>query len=329
MNCPTLYSGKPFETESGTEASDESGLATLVPKRDVTTSSTSKKLDEQLPELSGRSRAILKTYFGETKPFDPPQGHPTVAFTEPQMYLLLRVMSDETLRMSYSTMEKIVIDAVKGKLTTAPSWTAYFQARRRAQTPLQWEQGDQSSSDTDHDTNPESRAVISVSSRDSSFDGKSDSATEMALISASLGEAPQTSHPTRGGTASTSLTQPIGEDEYTDHSSHDTGEQEQAEEVMPKVPLARSVRISLKGLVGEESQWCPKNISPRLDAHVHSSQGLPTLSTTHIWPGAICVRKTFPSVQRAHRNFTSPSYWETPKKRTTVEVRAPQEHRPS
>ena len=54
------------------------------------------------------------------------------------MYLLLRELSDETLSMSYTTMERMAIDALRGKPTTAPSRTAHFQTfqtRGRAQTP--------------------------------------------------------------------------------------------------------------------------------------------------------------------------------------------------
>ena len=183
-----LYSSVPFESESGTEAGDESG-----PGHDTVglgMPSSSRGPDDHLPELTGRSRAILKTYFADTKPFNLPLGHPTVAFTEAQMYHLLRVLSDETLRMSYSTMEKMVVDAVRGKPTVAPSKTSHFLIRNRAQTPGRWDQNDQSSSEAEYDSNADSRALTPTSAGDtgsSSFEGESDSATEMALISATLG----------------------------------------------------------------------------------------------------------------------------------------------
>ena len=61
-------------------------------------------------ELSGRSRAILKQYFDEeAATVSLPLGHRTVAFTEPQLYRLLRVLTDETLQMSYTTLEKMVL----------------------------------------------------------------------------------------------------------------------------------------------------------------------------------------------------------------------------
>ena len=72
--------------------------------------STSASHDTRIRELSGRSRAILKQYFDEdSSTVNFPLGHRTVAFTEPQIYPLLRVLTDETLRMSYTTMEQMVI----------------------------------------------------------------------------------------------------------------------------------------------------------------------------------------------------------------------------
>ena len=129
VGCPILYGSILFESESGTEACDESDLETRVTKHDRLSSSTSKRPDDQLPELLGRSRAILKTYFDEATSFNLPQGHPTVVFKEPQINHLSRVMSNETLKMSHSTMERMVVDAVKGKPTTASSRTGHFQTR--------------------------------------------------------------------------------------------------------------------------------------------------------------------------------------------------------
>ena len=90
----------------------------------------------ELRELSGRSRAILKQYFDEdATTVSLPLGHRTVAFTEPQVYYLLRVLTDETLQMSYTTMEKMVLGAVRGAPVTAESRTDHFKIRHRAQTP--------------------------------------------------------------------------------------------------------------------------------------------------------------------------------------------------
>ena len=66
----------------------------------------------KLPDLSGRSRAILKEYFEEASPICHPVGQSTITFSERQVYHLLRVLADETLSRSFSTMERMVIDAV-------------------------------------------------------------------------------------------------------------------------------------------------------------------------------------------------------------------------
>ena len=192
-DCPALYSAVPFGSESGTEACDESepSCSNVEPGK----LSSSRGPDDHLPELSGRSRAILKTYFADAKPFILPLGHPTVAFSEAQIYHLLRVLSDETLRLSYSTMERMVVDAVKGKPTVAPSKRSHFLIKNRAQTPGRWDQTDQSSSEAEYDSNADSRAITPTSAGDtgnSSFEGESASATEMALISATVRCVPPT-----------------------------------------------------------------------------------------------------------------------------------------
>ena len=84
--------------------------------------------EEPLRELSGRSRAILKQYFEAEDPYTFPVGHRTVAFTEPQIYHLLRVLTDEAISMTCTTTEQMVIGAVKGKLATAPSRTGQFKS---------------------------------------------------------------------------------------------------------------------------------------------------------------------------------------------------------
>ena len=195
-DCPALYSAVPFGSESGTEACDESepSCSNVEPGKP----SSSRGPDDHLPELSGRSRAILKSYFADAKPFTLPLGHPTVAFSEAQMYHLLRVLSEETLRVSYSTMEKMVVDTVKGKPTVASSKTSHFLIKNRAQTPGRWDQTDQSSSEADYDSNTDSRAITPTSAGDtgnSFFEGESESATEMALNSATVGGFPNLPNP--------------------------------------------------------------------------------------------------------------------------------------
>ena len=136
VNSLALYGTIHFGSESETEACDKSDPSACIAGPSRPTNSNSRRPDDQLPELSGRSRAILKTYFDEAKLFNLLLGHPTVVFSEAQVYHLLRVLSDETLRMSYTTMERMVVDAVRGKHTTAPSKTAHFLSRNQAQTPV-------------------------------------------------------------------------------------------------------------------------------------------------------------------------------------------------
>ena len=57
----------------------------------------------------------------------------TVAFTEPQVFHLLRVLTDEAISMTCSTMEKKVSGAVKGTQATVPSKVEQFRTRVRAQ----------------------------------------------------------------------------------------------------------------------------------------------------------------------------------------------------
>ena len=78
----------------------------------------------------------MKQYFGEAKPTTLPQGHPVITFTEPQLYHLLRVLTNETVNLSYNTMEHMVISAVKGTPATSKLRTDHFKTFRRAQTPF-------------------------------------------------------------------------------------------------------------------------------------------------------------------------------------------------
>ena len=134
---PQLHGNLPNTSESGTEAGDESTVQDAGLSHRGYSATTSRGMGDNLPELSGRARAILKTYFDEARAFKLPQGHSTGAFTEPQVYHSLRVLTDETLRMSYVTMERVILDAVRGKAATAPSRTAHFYKRARALRPLE------------------------------------------------------------------------------------------------------------------------------------------------------------------------------------------------
>ena len=116
-------------------------------------------------------------------------GHSTVAFTEPQIYHLLRVLNDETLNRSFSTMERMVVDAVRGSPTVAPSRTAHFLFKGRCQTPMQRAPEDSSETESEEEgTTAVTRQPDSSSegTGESSYYEESDSATEMDLIARSF-----------------------------------------------------------------------------------------------------------------------------------------------
>ena len=184
-----LYGNIPNTSESGTEAGKESTTHVAETIHQGLTATTARRVEDKLPELSGRARAILRTYFDEARVFKLPPGHSAVAFTEPQVYHLLRVHTDETLRRSYDTMERMVLDAVRGKPATGPSRTAHLYKRTRAATPFRELPSDSSDVEggggSNFDTNgPDATDLGEVG--DSSTFGESDSAGEIALITAAL-----------------------------------------------------------------------------------------------------------------------------------------------
>ena len=132
---PALYSYIPVGNEPMAREK-ESSTGTFGHMPDPTQPTTSASQDTGLRERSGRSLAILKQYFDEdAEAITFPLGHRTVAFTEPQVYHLLRVLIDAILRMSYTAMEQMVIAAVRGAPITSGSRTDHFKTRSRAQTP--------------------------------------------------------------------------------------------------------------------------------------------------------------------------------------------------
>ena len=212
VDCPTLYGRNPLRSESGTEAGDETDINCTPTIRDMPSTSSGYVLGDNVPDLSGRCRAILENYFQESDAFNLPQGHPVVAFTEPQVYHLLRVLNDETLKKLFDTVERMVIEAVKGKTSTTPSRTSHFQTKRRAQTPERWIH-----SDSKQETSGHSGAASASGSEDlgdTSYDGETDSATEMALISNTFKPMSEINqeHPT---------TEEPNPEQATEHSSQD------------------------------------------------------------------------------------------------------------
>ena len=192
-----LYGRPPFGPESETECERETSSEGQPLGTGKTRTAGGSSSQDKLPELSGRSRAILKEYFDLASPIRLPVGHTTIALTEPQMYHLLRTLTDETLRQSFNTMERMVLDAVRGTPTALPSRTSHFQLKGRAQTPGP---GSQSDSESDSDLLGTASDQPGSSSDDTGgafFYEETDSATEMDLITKSFKQTP--SQPLVGG----------------------------------------------------------------------------------------------------------------------------------
>ena len=105
------------------------------------------------------------------------------------MYLLLRVLSDETLKLSYTSKKRTVLDAVKGNPTTVPSRTDHFRSRARALTPFRMPEGVSSDAEIGGlsiDKSDDQNSTDVEKLGDCSSFESSDSAREMALISASF-----------------------------------------------------------------------------------------------------------------------------------------------
>ena len=182
------YGRHPFSHASETEGGNETGPELLVPGTSGQTHGQGTTQKEP-PHLSGRRRAILKEYFDESPSTRFPVEQTTVTFTEPQVYHVLKVLTDETLGRSFSTMERMVIDAVRSKPTVAPSRTAHFYSGRRAQTPGPGSAGDSSESDTEGEATLRGKNTGLSSSGEiveSSYYGETDSATGMDLITKSF-----------------------------------------------------------------------------------------------------------------------------------------------
>ena len=218
--------------------------------------------ESQLPELRNRDESdpldgsgvqpkadednSSSAYFDTASPIRLPVGHTTIALTEPQMYHLLRTLTDETLRQSFNTMERMVIDAVRGTPTALPSRTSHFQLKRRAQTPGPGAQSDSESESDLAGTASDQPESSSDDSGGASFYEESDSATEMDLITKSFKQTP--SRPLVGGVqADTSSSQQhIGPD--TEGSScQDTTLYEMREQAQKDQPEGHSKSRKKKG----------------------------------------------------------------------------------
>ena len=212
-SAPQLYAYLPIGNEADT-AGEGSSTDTFAAIPDSMRPSTSTVQDPKIRELSRRSRAILKQYFDDdASTITFPLGHRTVAFTEPQIYHLLRVLTNETLKMSYSTMEQMVIGAVRGAPVTSSPRTDHFKIRPRAQTPgpgLQSDSEDSSRAEycSGSGTDTSEGFGAGQESRGSESFNETDSSGEMALISRVFKEPfsrvpPSRADPTQAGFEST------------------------------------------------------------------------------------------------------------------------------
>ena len=202
--CPPLYAMNPFDSTRQSETGGESDSEIHDPGQPGTSRAGQSGQNDTLRDLSGRARATLKQYFETEDPYTFPVGQRVVAFTEPQVYHLLRVLTDEAINMTCSTMERMVIGAVRGTPATAPSRTEKFQTRARSSTPgpnLPARSGSEGTL-TEFGSGYESQTDMSLLQNVSDFldPNESDSSTEMALINQTLGIAdsrgsPQTPQP--------------------------------------------------------------------------------------------------------------------------------------
>ena len=189
--CPPLYAMNPFDSAQQSETGGESGSEVHDPGQPGTSRAGQSSQNDTLRDLSGRSRATLKQYFETEDPYTFPVGQRVVAFTEPQVYHLLRVLTDEAINMTCSTMERMVIGAVRGTPATGPSRTEKFQTRARSSTPGPNLSARSSSEETltEFGSGYESQTNMSLLQNVSDFldPSESDSSTEMALINQTLG----------------------------------------------------------------------------------------------------------------------------------------------
>ena len=202
VSCPVFYGTIPGVSDPDTDEANRDATNENPDMQMGATRTSTKPNAGEVRELSGRSRAILKQYFHDTDAYTFPVGHRSVSFTEPQIDYLLRVLTDEVINMTCSTMEQLVIGAVRGKPATLTSRHDIFVPGREPKLPYHWvnfggsSQAPESGSDATRETKFE-REIEDLSS----FEG-SHSSTEMALIAQSFGQPnevtnlPQTTAPT-------------------------------------------------------------------------------------------------------------------------------------
>ena len=253
VEYPALYVVNPFDLAQQSETGGESSSETHDPGQPSTSRAGQPGQSDALRDLSGRSRATLKQYFETEDPYTFPVGQRVVAFTEPQVYHLLRVLTDEAINMTCSTMEKMVIGAVKGRPATTPSRTDKFRTRARSFTPDSNTsvRSDSEGTSAEYGLGSESRADTSLSQDVSGFldPNESDSATEMALINQALGIADS-----RGSPQTPQPTQPQDSSE----EGAGTGEKDSLDIALSEIQNGTSTQRSRKGTAAAKSAKAKK-----------------------------------------------------------------------
>ena len=293
-----LYGFNRFNAESETQGGDETNTEIQIPGTSEDPIPKCQLSHSGLPDLSGRSRAILKECFDEASPIRLPVGHSTVASTEPQLYHLLRVLTDEKLNRPFSTMERKVIDAVRGFPTVAPSRTAHFQSKGRCQTPMRRAPDDSSGTESEEEGTSAMAHQPGSSPEDtgeSSYYGKSDSATEIDLITKSF-KSVSAPHTKGSDSTQTSSGQQQTEPDMSEFSSQDTT----LLEIRERAQLTGGTSSKAKKRIGDRRLTrrgvpCEKSFSQNLAGPDSSSQDVQIPSTIPSWSGATSVRKTSPS----------------------------------
>ena len=98
--------------------------------------------------LKPTSRALIKEHFQTNEPFNFPQGHPVIAFTEDQLSSVIKIVADETVRASQDMLEGIIqqtrrltLEATTSNMATPKSLDGrqYQRSRRLVNSATQVE----------------------------------------------------------------------------------------------------------------------------------------------------------------------------------------------
>ena len=304
VSCPVFYGAIPGIPDSATDVGDETVTRDRSDRQLRTSGATVQLKERTLPELPGRSRAIFKQNFEKADLYTFPVGQRTAAFTEPQIHHLPRVLTDQALSMSCSTMEQLAIGAVKRKPATSSSQTEHFRSQVRVQTHMPMCNSDSNSGESSQKPESGPDSIGEFDSRReieelSAFDG-SDSSTEMALIVEFF------KRTIRQPLTTTPIDNP--QPETTDKGPESTGKSSQDITLSDVRDRFSGQQFQGKGRTKNfnKTKKAPTRIAYerkkfmlRLGGHALSYLALQIHSTIRIWSRAISVRKTSPSEGKA------------------------------